>query len=226
MALLTPLPGKVLLELGFGRGELSVWLALQGARVTAVDLGQDLVSAAAALATLNGVTCDFRQGNIAELNGIDSDAFDIVSGIAILHHLPEAEVVRTLRECHRVLKPGGLAIFAETVENSRWFDLVQNLIPAGRKGSAYYRPSILNRHRWKAYLSALDDRAMTNHELCAGGLGLFSSTRISSYGFLIRLARLFGSWSAKPLMTIDRFLFRFFPPLRRYSQVALVVYTK
>ena len=223
---LSPLTGKRLLELGSGRGDLSVWLAQHGATVTAVDLGHDLVSAAAQLATLNGVSCDFRQGNISDLTGIDSDAFDVVVGIAVLHHLPEAEVLRTVQECHRVLKPGGVAVFVETMENSRWFDLLQKLFPAGRRNSSYYRPSILNRRRWKEYVAALDERAMTNEELLSVSQGLFRMTRITGYGFLIRLARLFGPSSAEPLMAIDRFLFRFLPPLRRYCRMALVVYTK
>jgi 2-polyprenyl-3-methyl-5-hydroxy-6-metoxy-1,4-benzoquinol methylase len=224
--LVTPLTGKQLLELGFGRGDLSVWLAQQGALVTGVELGQDLVSAASTLASLNGVSCDFRQGNISDLTGIASDAFDIVVGIAILHHLSQVDVLKTLTECQRVLKPGGIAVFVETVENSRWFDLLQNLIPAGKNNSAYYRPSILNRRRWKEYIAALDERAMTNQELLSAGNRLFRTTSITSYGFLIRLARLFGPSSAKPLMAIDRFLFRFLPPLRRYCRMVLVAYTR
>ncbi|HEY7027453.1 MAG TPA: class I SAM-dependent methyltransferase [Gemmatimonadales bacterium] len=224
--LVSPLAGKQLLELGFGRGDLSVWLAQQGATVTAVDLGQDLVSAAAELATLNGVSCDFRQGDISDLTGIDSEAFDVVLGIAVLHHLPEAKVRRTLQECHRVLKPGGIAVFVESVENSRWFDLLQNLFPAGRSNSSYYRPSILSRRRWKEYAAALDERAMTNQELLSASQELFRMTRITGYGFLIRLVRLFGPSSAEPLMAIDRLLLRFLLPLRRYCRMALVVYTK
>jgi 2-polyprenyl-3-methyl-5-hydroxy-6-metoxy-1,4-benzoquinol methylase len=226
LELVSPLPGKDLLELGFGRGELSVWLAQQGARVTAVDLGQELVSAAAALAKLNGVSCDFRQGNVSELRGIPPDQFDVVAGIAILHHLPQSEVRRSLSECHRVLKPGGLAVFAEPVENSRWFDLAQNLFPAGRKNSAYYRPSILNRRRWRAYVEALDDRTMTDQELLSASQELFRTARVSNYGLLIRLSRVLGPSSVPPLKAIDRFLFRFLPPLRRYCRTTLAVYCK
>jgi len=224
--LVSPLAGKQLLELGFGRGELAVWLAQQGARVTAVDLGKDLVSAAAELARLNEVSCDFRQGDISDLTGIDAEAFDVVLGIAILHHLPVAAVRKTLLECHRVLKAGGIAVFVETIENSRWFDLLQKLFPAGKKNSSYYRPSILNRRRWKEYVAALDERAMTSHELLSLGEGRFRMVRITGYGFLIRLVRLFGPSSSQALMAIDRFLFRFFPPLRRYCRIALVVYSK
>jgi len=224
--LVSPLAGKRMLELGFGRGELAVWLAQQGARVTAVDLGKDLVSAAADLARVNEVPCDFRQGDISDLTGIESEAFEVVLGIAILHHLPETAVRKTLRECHRVLKTGGIAVFVESVENSRWFDLLQNLFPAGRKNSSYYRPSMLNRRRWKEYVAALDERAMTNQELLSAGQPLFRMIRINGYGFLIRLVRLFGPSSSQALMALDRLLFRFLPPLRRYCRMALVVYTK
>jgi hypothetical protein len=114
----------------------------------------------------------------------------------------------------------------ETVENSRWFDLLQKLFPAGSRNSSSYRPSILNRRRWKEYAAALDERAMTHEELLSASQGLFRMTRVTAYGFLIRLVRLFGPSSAQPLMAIDRYLFRFLPPLRRYCRMALVVYTK
>ncbi len=224
--LLNPLQGKQLLELGCGRGDLSVWLALQGAEVTAVDLGRDLVSAAVALSNLNGVSCDFHQGNMTDLGGIAAGRFDLVCGMAVLHHLSEPDVSRTLRECHRVLRSGGAAIFVEPVENSRWFDLIQSLIPAGEPNGTNYRPSILSRRRWKDYVAASDDRAMTDRELSAAGQGLFRATQITSYGLLIRLVRLLGHGFSAPLMAIDRFLFRRLPALKRYSRTSLVVYTK
>jgi SAM-dependent methyltransferase len=39
------------------------------------------------------------------LPGIESDSLDVVFAISVLEHLTEAEA--TLRECHRVLSPGG-----------------------------------------------------------------------------------------------------------------------
>jgi len=225
MGMLNPMKGKRILELGCGRGDLSIWLAKQGARVTAIDLGPDLVAAAQALGKINQVDCEFRVGNITELP-FESATYDVVIGLAILHHLTEAEVMKSIRECHRVLRPDGIVIFHEPVENSALFNFVQNLFPAGEKGSHYYRPSILRRRAWARYLEALDDRTMTNRELIAAGAGLFRTTRLSPYGFLIRLVRLVGNRHRNSLLRLDRFLFQIFPPLRRYSQAVLVEYRK
>lgn len=225
MRLLNPIKGKRILELGCGRGDFSVWLAKQGAQVTAVDIGPDLVAAARILAKVNQVDCEFRQGNITDLP-FDSATYDVVIGLGILHHLTEAEVLKALRECYRVLKTSGVVVFHEPVENSELFDLIQNFFPAGKKGSHYYRPSILQRKAWTSYIETLDDRSMTNRELVSAGTGLFRVIRIFPYGFLIRLVRLIGNNHRNTLLTLDRFLFKVFPPLRYYSQVVLVEYQK
>jgi 2-polyprenyl-3-methyl-5-hydroxy-6-metoxy-1,4-benzoquinol methylase len=225
MQILSPIKGKRILELGCGRGDFSIWLAKQGARVTAVDIGPDLVAAAQVLAKVNQVDCEFRQANITELP-FDPEAYDVVIGWAILHHLTEADVLKTIRECHRVSKTDGSVVFQEPVENSALFNFIQNLFPAGQKGSRYYRPSILRRKAWTGYLKALDDRTMTNQELLAAGAELFRNIKISPHGFLIRLIRLIGYKHRTTLLKLDRVLFKVFPPLKHYSQTVLVEYQK
>src|SRR5680860_436149 len=51
--LLSPIDGKRILEVGCGRGELSVWLSKQCAKVNAVDIGPNLVAFAKVLARVN-----------------------------------------------------------------------------------------------------------------------------------------------------------------------------
>ena len=225
MRVLTPIQDKRILELGCGRGDFSVWLAKQGARVTAVDIGPDLVTAARTLARVNQVDSEFRQANIVDLP-FDSATFDVVIGLAILHHLSQADVLKAVRECYRVLKPGGTAVFQEPVENSKLFDFLQNLFPAGKKTSGYYRPSILQRKAWTAYVEALEDRSMTNREIISAGEGLFRVVNMSPYGLMVRLTRLFGNNHRNTLLRLDRFLFKVFPPLRYYSQMVHVEYQK
>ncbi len=225
LRLISPIEGRRILELGCGGGEFSVWLAKMGGRVTAIDLGPDLVEAATVLAHANQVDCSFRQGTVAELP-FDSDSFDAVVGVGILHHLSEADVLATVRECHRVLKHGGLAAFSEPVENSRIFDFLQNLIPVRDPDGSGYRPSVLQRRAWARYVAARDDRAMTARELTAAGQGLFESVRISPHGCLVRLARILGRRFRPALLSTDRFLLKTCPPLGHFSQTVLAQYFK
>jgi 2-polyprenyl-3-methyl-5-hydroxy-6-metoxy-1,4-benzoquinol methylase len=69
ITLLSPMQihDKKILELACGFGDVSVWLSKQGAKVTGVDLGSDLVATASALATVNQVDCRFQQCNITNL---------------------------------------------------------------------------------------------------------------------------------------------------------------
>ena len=68
LQLMNPIQNKQILELGCGRGEFSIWLAKQGAKVIGVDIGAGLVAASKALARVNRVECDFQQANITHLH--------------------------------------------------------------------------------------------------------------------------------------------------------------
>jgi SAM-dependent methyltransferase len=215
---------KNILELGSGLGRFSIYLAKQGAHVTGVDIGADLVVSAKALAQVNQVDCIFDQCNVTRLP-YPNDSFDIVFGISILHHLSPSDVALTMQEVARILRKNGIAIFVEPIENSKFFNLLQNLIPLGKQGEWGYRPSILNRIAWKNYVYALDDRDMTTQELRSTGKNLFSSVHLQSYGLFSRLQRLTGPKYRNNLISLDKFLFKYFPPLRFYAQMALAKYT-
>jgi len=222
--LLNPLEGKRIMEFGCGLGKVSVWLAKHGAKVTGVDLGSDLVQAARQIAKLNQATCDFLQGDITAGDLAAPNTFDVVIGLAVLHHLSVDNLKRALRSCSLLLKPGGFALFCEPVENSPIFRQVQNLVPVGKNGAV--RPSILQRKAWKKYVSTLDDRDLSNRELTIAGENCFKAIRISSFGFLVRLEGLLGSSYRNMLLGVDRIIFRFLPPTKRYCQTVLAEYRK
>ena len=147
VAALPNIEKKEILEFGSGRGEFSVALAKLGGVVTGIDIGEDLTKLATRVAAVNGVECRFIVGCIDKLPFGDG-SFDYVVGKAILHHLPRMGVVDAVREACRVLRPGGMALFVEPIENSKLFDLLQNLFPVGQSGTPQYRPSMLQRARW------------------------------------------------------------------------------
>jgi SAM-dependent methyltransferase len=108
-ARLGDLNGKRVLDLGCGHGMAAVVLARRGAIVTGVDLSAGYVAEARARARSNEVDARFLQADAEQLP-FASAAFDAVWGSAILHHL---DLERAGRELHRVLRPGGVAVFCE-----------------------------------------------------------------------------------------------------------------
>jgi 2-polyprenyl-3-methyl-5-hydroxy-6-metoxy-1,4-benzoquinol methylase len=224
MGALGSLRGQRVLEFGCGWGRFAVYMAQQGAQVDAIDVGPDLVAAGRLLAQVNQVECVFHVMDAAQL-AFGDGAFDLVVGLSVLHHLPQELLARAMGEVARVLRPGGKAVFYEPVENSKVFNFLQNLFPAGDPESTYYRPSILRRKAWKQYLEKLDDRDLTDAEINALAHG-FSSCRSQHFGLSIRLVRLVGERFAPWLNRCDTALLRRLPPLRYYSQNVLVEYTR
>lgn len=101
--------GKRLLEVGCGIGTDLTRFALGGARVTGVDLARTAIDLANQNLALHGVEAEeLRVGNAEALTDPDS-SFDVVYGHGVIQYT--ADPARLIRECHRVLKPGGTAIF-------------------------------------------------------------------------------------------------------------------
>lgn len=217
--------GKNLLELGCGLGIFSTYLAKKGAIVFGIDISVEAVKAAKMINELNGTSCHFCEGDIANLP-YGCDTFDCVVGVAVLHHLSKPDVVETMIQVKKILKNGGKAVFLEPIENSRCFSLFQNLFPAGKKTSGYYRPSILNRKAWNKYLSEMEDRDMTTQELKDAGNG-FRNVNVSGHGYITRLDRVTNNNKAITAMKkFDVIIYSGFPILHKYARNLLVEYNK
>ena len=107
-------PGLRVLEVGCGLGTESLWFALQGARVRALDVrGDRLAAARSRKAVLEAVLdrdldLEFAATPVLEL---DSDPYDLVWLEQSFHHLePRAAVVPHLA---RLVAPGGYLVISE-----------------------------------------------------------------------------------------------------------------
>lgn len=101
--------GRTLLEVGCGIGTDLVRFAGGGALVTGVDLSSTAIELAKQNFALHGVTAqDLRVANGEALPFADA-TFDVVYGHGVVQYTADAR--QLIRECHRVLKPGGEAIF-------------------------------------------------------------------------------------------------------------------
>jgi Methylase involved in ubiquinone/menaquinone biosynthesis len=201
--------GKLVLDYGCGDGIHSLTLARRGARVQSLDISPDLIDVARQRLRLNGVDTgvEFVTGSAHEIP-LPDESVDVVFGIAILHHL---DLALSSREVHRVLKPGGRAIFQEPVRNSRFIKTIRRLIP-------YRSPDV------SPY-----ERPLTDGELLGYAHG-FSSYRAKA--FLLpttNLVDVIPPLSRRYIHACyrrDADVLRRFPKLAFYSTVRVVEMTK
>jgi ubiquinone/menaquinone biosynthesis C-methylase UbiE len=104
LKLMGPLTGKKLLDIGSGLGESSVYFALQGADVTALDISPGMVETTLSLGKRHGVELKGVVSVAEELN-VPSASFDLVYIANAIHHVQDR--TRMYDEIRRVLRPGG-----------------------------------------------------------------------------------------------------------------------
>ena len=101
--------GKDVLCLACGGGQQSVAFALLGANVTVFDLSEAQLDRDRAAAAHYGVDINLVKGDMRDLSGIETAAFDIVYHAYSLGFVPSARVV--FQQVARVLRPGGVYHF-------------------------------------------------------------------------------------------------------------------
>jgi len=102
---------KKLLDAGCGTGWFSQAAVERGAVVTSMDVGPKLLKQVAK-------KCESQRviGSIMEMP-FKTDTFDVVVSSEVIEHVPNPN--QALRECFRVLKPGGS--FVVTTPNRFWY---------------------------------------------------------------------------------------------------------
>jgi ubiquinone/menaquinone biosynthesis C-methylase UbiE len=130
LAMTGNLPGKQVLEYGCGEGWITQDLAQGGALVSAFDISAEAVRRTQEVLASAGLSdrCRIAQMGAERLDYPD-DHFDLSIGFAILHHL---DLELALAELYRVLKPGGVAYFAEPLGSNPLINLYRRLTPQYR----------------------------------------------------------------------------------------------
>lgn len=98
------LAGKRLLDIGAGLGESSVYFALQGARVTFLDISPRMVDTVLRLGRRHGVELEGVVSPVEDFSFSDR-SFDIVYTANTIHHVQDR--ARLFASVHRALEPGG-----------------------------------------------------------------------------------------------------------------------
>lgn len=107
-----PLKGRRVLDLGCGGGILSEAMARAGADVVGIDLSGEQVAVARLHALESGLAIDYRHTGSAALADAEPAAFDAITCMEMLEHVPEPGAI--LADCARLLKPGG-DLFLSTI---------------------------------------------------------------------------------------------------------------
>jgi 2-polyprenyl-6-hydroxyphenyl methylase / 3-demethylubiquinone-9 3-methyltransferase len=111
----TTLRGARMLDVGCGAGLLSEALAREGAHVTAIDLGPDLIKIAKLHMIESGIEVDYRMTSVEALAEESPGSFDAIACMEMLEHVPDPGAI--IAACATLLKPGG-RLFLSTLNRT------------------------------------------------------------------------------------------------------------
>ena len=130
------LAGKKVLDVGCGGGILSEAMALRGATVTGIDMGEAPLAVAQLHQLESGVQVEYRQITAEALAEEMPEQFDVVTCLEMLEHVPDPSSV--IRACYRMVKPGGQVFFSTINRNPKaWLlavfgaEYVMRMVPRG-----------------------------------------------------------------------------------------------
>ncbi|WPP47798.1 bifunctional 2-polyprenyl-6-hydroxyphenol methylase/3-demethylubiquinol 3-O-methyltransferase UbiG [Pseudomonas sp. AN-1] len=143
------LAGKRVLDVGCGGGILSESMALRGATVTAIDMGEAPLAVARLHQLESGVQVDYRQSTAEALAAELPGQFDVVTCLEMLEHVPDPASV--IAACQRLVKPGGQVFFSTINRNPKAYllaivgaEYLLKLLPRGTHDfRKFIRPSEL-----------------------------------------------------------------------------------
>jgi SAM-dependent methyltransferase len=119
--------GRSVLEVGCGAGVDLVRFAKGGATVTGVDLSPSAIELATANFAQQGLPADLRVADGEHLPFPDA-SFDLVFAHGVVQYTADPQ--RMVDEVHRVLKPGGEAIF-QVYNRISWLNALSGLMKVG-----------------------------------------------------------------------------------------------
>lgn len=103
---------KTILEVGCGRGDFSILLSKQGARVKAMDFSLAAIEVARRKNLAKKTNINFVVADAQSIPFLDN-VFDLIYSFECLEHILEPQLM--LNECYRALKPNGKVVL--TTEN-------------------------------------------------------------------------------------------------------------
>lgn len=146
---LAPVAEKKVLDVGCGGGILAEALALRGAEVTGIDMGDAPLGVAKLHQLESGLSIDYQKSTAENFAEEHENSFDVVTCLEMLEHVPDPSSV--VDACAKMVKPGGHVFFSTINRNPKAFlfaiigaEYLLRLLPRGTHEYAkFIRPSEL-----------------------------------------------------------------------------------
>ncbi|WP_421864757.1 bifunctional 2-polyprenyl-6-hydroxyphenol methylase/3-demethylubiquinol 3-O-methyltransferase UbiG [Motiliproteus sp.] len=166
-----PLAEKKVLDVGCGGGILSESMAVRGADVSGIDMGETPLKVAKLHGLESGVKVNYRQITAEQLAAEEPESYDVVTCMEMLEHVPDPASV--IRACAQLCKPGGQVFFSTLNRNLKSYlfaivgaEYLLNLVPKGtHEHDKFIRPSELANWCRQAGLEIGDTSGMTYNPL-------------------------------------------------------------
>lgn len=142
--------GAAILDLGCAAGRDCIWFASKGFVPTGVDLSDKLLS----IARKNAPQLTFHKKDVRDLDFPDA-SFDGIWACAVLLLLKRDEIQGVLRQCHWMLKKGGvLALLVKEGEGEG--DVVEALSSGVSRHFTYFRKDEIEKYTTNAGCKIID----------------------------------------------------------------------
>jgi 2-polyprenyl-6-hydroxyphenyl methylase/3-demethylubiquinone-9 3-methyltransferase len=168
---LTPLAGKRVLDVGCGGGILSESMAMKGAQVMGIDMGEAPLQVARLHLLESGLEINYQRIPVEHLAEKQPASFDVVTCMEMLEHVPDPASV--VEACSRLVKPGGHVIFSTINRNPKSYlfaiigaEYLLKLLPKGTHDFAkFIRPSELSGWIRRTPLQSIDMTGLSYNPL-------------------------------------------------------------
>jgi 2-polyprenyl-6-hydroxyphenyl methylase/3-demethylubiquinone-9 3-methyltransferase len=143
------LAGKTVLDVGCGGGILAESMAVRGARVTGIDMGEANLQCARLHLLESGLEVNYERIPVEELAREMPRHFDVVTCMEMLEHVPDPDSI--VRACADLVKPSGSAFFSTINRNPKAYlmavvgaEYILQMLPKGTHDYAkFIKPSEL-----------------------------------------------------------------------------------
>ncbi|MFT3930810.1 MAG: bifunctional 2-polyprenyl-6-hydroxyphenol methylase/3-demethylubiquinol 3-O-methyltransferase UbiG [Spongiibacteraceae bacterium] len=167
----SPVAGKQLIDIGCGGGILAEAMAVRGATVTGIDMGEAPLAVARLHQLESNVNVEYRKITAEEMAAEQPAKYDVVTCMEMLEHVPDPASI--INACAKLCKPGGDLYFSTLNRNPKSYafaiigaEYILKLLPKGTHDYAkFIRPSELAEWIRQADLQLLDITGMVYNPL-------------------------------------------------------------